>query len=397
MKKSTYLLLALMAALLLLGACSGNKKIQEPAEVLPTPLELARQSFSEGASAYKDGFFSESILAFNQARDLYAQAAPTATAADSVDVMIERTQLNIALAYMDLASESVGLSMYDDALSEYESAANIYRSLAPLTLTAKERDDRVAILYRNMGLTAQNAGQYERSLTYYDKVLEYEPGNGDILNVKYGILKDKIKDEVRAYQVLKDYAEASQDYNAFIILANAYKGNGDNASAATYFDKALEIGKNADAYTRVADFYRSIGNYAKSNEILQRFVGSSSDNASMALAYRVMAENFEKMNNTAKMIENYDKSLAIEKRADVALKLANHYNKAQNWDRVIAYATQVINADATQAAAFLLRGNAYYKKNKFVEAKADLQRIVNNATYGKSAQDLLTIVNKKIK
>lgn len=397
MKINSYLTLAILAILVLFAGCGKNKVEEVPAEPLPTPLELARAAFQQGVDDYSEKFYTDALTSFNQAREFYNQALPTATPADSVDVMIERTQLNVALTYMDMAHDNVAARIYDDALTQYESAVNIYKSLVPLTMTTKERDDYVAILYRNMALTAQNAGQFERALTYYDNVLVYEPGNGDILNIKYSILKDDIKDEVRAYQVLKDYAEASQDYNAFIILANAYKANGDNVTAASYFDRALEIGKTSDAYLRVADFYRSIGNYTKSNEILTGFVGTKPDNASLASAYRAMAENYDKLKNTAKKIESLDKSLSFEQNADVALQLANHYNGTKNWDRVIRYATQTINLDSGKAAAFLLRGNAYYQTKKYLEARNDLQRIVNNATYGKSAQDLLLLVNKKIK
>jgi tetratricopeptide (TPR) repeat protein len=117
-----------------------------------------------------------------------------------VDVNIERTQINLAVTYMGMAFDSVELNMYDDALNEYESAANIYKSLAPLTMSAQERDDNVAKLYLNMAITAKNAAQFERGLGFYDKVLEYRPGDQDILMEKYTILKDNIRDEVRAYQ-----------------------------------------------------------------------------------------------------------------------------------------------------------------------------------------------------
>src|SRR5690606_30551567 len=97
--------------------------------------------------------------------------------------------------------------MIEDALSEYESAAAIYKELAPLTITADERDGYVSMLYRLLAKTAQDAGYYERALGYLDNVLIYEPGSEDVLKTKYQILKDNIKDTERAYKVLKDYAE----------------------------------------------------------------------------------------------------------------------------------------------------------------------------------------------
>jgi tetratricopeptide (TPR) repeat protein len=393
MKQTGYFILMLLAVLLMLSACSTNKKIEEPVIPPPTPLELALAAADSASTAFTDKNYLDALKYFNAAREFYTQAEPTATPADSIDVNIEKTQLNIALTYMNMANENNQLSMFEDALNQYQSAVDIYKSLVPLTIPAAERDTDVAILYRNMALTAQNAGLYERALGYYDTVLTYEPGSEEILNIKYHILKDNIKDNTRAYQVLKDYAEASQDYKAWLILAIAYKDNGDNATAGTYYDKALELGKNADVYTKVADFYRGIGNYQKSNTVLEQFVASGPDNTYLALAYRVMAGNYDKLKNTAKKIEFYDKSLTIEPNADVALILANHYNQNKSWDQVIKYASKVISLDTAKTAAFLLRGNAYYMKKKYPEAKADLTRIQNDANYGKSASDLL----KKIK
>ncbi|HOD59542.1 MAG: tetratricopeptide repeat protein [Candidatus Cloacimonetes bacterium] len=393
MKNIPYLLLTLVVLLLITAACSSNKTVEIPPPPPPSPLQLAHAYADSGATAFTAEDYLSAIKYFSQARDYYTQAAPTATPTDSIEVNIERIDLNIALSYVNQGNEDASLGLYDDALTTYEKAANIYKSLKPITIKPEERDDYLSKLYRNMAITAQNAKQYERALQYYDMVLTYEPGNEEILNIKYHILKDDIKDQVRAYQVLKDYAEASQDYKAYLILAAAYKDSGDNATAEIYYLKAMELGQNPDVYTRVADFYRETKNYTKSNEILTKLIASTTDKSTLALAYRVMADNYAKLGNTAKKIEAYDNSLKYEESAEIALLLADHWNKQKNWDKVITYATKAINANPSNAAAYLLRGNAYYMKKNYTAAKADLQRIQNDPTYGKSATDIL----KKIK
>jgi len=393
MKNIPYLLLTLVVLLLITAACSSNKTVEIPPPPPPSPLQLAHAYADSGATAFTAEDYLSAIKYFSQAKDYYTQAAPTATPTDSIEVNIERIDLNIALSYVNQGNEDASLGLYDDALTTYEKAANIYKSLKPITIKPEERDDYLSKLYRNMAITAQNAKQYERALQYYDMVLTYEPGNEEILNIKYHILKDDIKDQVRAYQVLKDYAEASQDYKAYLILAAAYKDSGDNATAEIYYLKAMELGQNPDVYTRVADFYRETKNYTKSNEILTKLIASTTDKSTLALAYRVMADNYAKLGNTAKKIEAYDNSLKYEESAEIALLLADHWNKQKNWDKVITYATKAINANPSNAAAYLLRGNAYYMKKNYTAAKADLQRIQNDPTYGKSATDIL----KKIK
>jgi tetratricopeptide (TPR) repeat protein len=378
-----------LAIAIVLSACSQNKKIELPPEPPRNPLALAHEASAAGTEAYQIKDYPAAMVAFQEARDLFTEAKPASSTSDSVDVNIERMQLNIAKTYMDIAFEDAQDSMFDDALAGYDNAVNIYKSLVPLTITAQDRDESVAVLYRNMALTAQNAGQFEKALVYYDKVLEYEPGNEDILNIKYSILKDDIKDEMRAMQVLKDYAQVSNDYRAYLILADRYKEKGENDSASIYYDKALELQKTSAVFNKVADFYRSSGNYAKSNAVLEQYVAAMPEDPGVALAYRVMADNYDKLKDNGKKIEYLEKSVTLEQNADVALILANHYYQLKNYGKVISYATQVINLDASKSAAFLLRGDSYYKQKNNAAAKADLQRIQNDPVYGASAKAIL--------
>ncbi|MGC9362476.1 MAG: tetratricopeptide repeat protein, partial [Candidatus Syntrophosphaera sp.] len=357
-----------------------------------TYIMLAEEAAESGARAYEDELFPQALEDFTSAHDYYEMAEPNSSPADSIDVNLERIQLNIALTYRKLANESDELSMYEDALNEYQAAADIYNGLELLTLTEAEKDDELLVIYNNMAVTAEKAGRYEDALDYYDQVLEYSPGNETVLYTKYTILKDNINDEERAFQVLRDYAGASQNYNAYLILAQAYKESGDNATAGTYYDQALELSEDLDVYTRVADFYRSIGDYEKSNAVLEEFIASEPDQASLATAYRVIAGNYERLGNTGKMVEYYDRSLDVEPNADVALLLANHYYQRKSWNNVINYASQVIDLDASKSAAFLLRGYAYYMNKRYGEARTDLTRIQNDPTHGATARQILNLI-----
>lgn len=370
----------------------GAKIERIEANIARTYIKLAEDVAESGTTAYEDELFNQALEDFTSAIDYYELAKPNSSPTDSIDVNLERIRINIALTYRKLANESDELSMYDDALNEYQNAADIYHGLELLTMTETERDDELLVIYNNMAVTAEKAGRYEDALDYYDQVLEYSPGNETVLYTKYTILKNNINDEERAFQVLRDYAEASQNYNAYLILAQAYRESGDNDTAATYYDQALELAENWDVYTRVADFYRSIGDYNKSNTVLEEFIASEPEEASLAPAYRFIAGNYEKLGNTARMVEYYERSLDVELNADVALLLANHYYQRKSWNNVINYASQVINLDPSKSAAFLLRGYAYYMNKRYGEARTDLTRIQNDPTHGASARQILDLI-----
>ncbi|MDZ4182739.1 MAG: tetratricopeptide repeat protein, partial [Candidatus Cloacimonadaceae bacterium] len=274
----------------------------------------------------------------------------------------------------------------------YQQAVDIYKSLAPLTMDKAEQKSIINIIYRNMAVTAQNAGRFEDALTYYDKLLVDDPGNEELLNIKYTILNDNIKDEARAFQVLKDYADASADYKAYLILGTRYREKGNNTQASVNFERALELQKTPDVYSRVADYYRSINNWSRSNQLLEQLIATNPDDATKASAYRILGDNYRQLKNNAKMAEAWEKSVAIERNAEIALLLANHFYQAKNYNKTITYATQVINMDSSKSAAFLLRGDSYFKLKKNTEAKADLQRIQNDPVHGANAKKILQAI-----
>jgi tetratricopeptide (TPR) repeat protein len=391
MSKQAILLIVILTVLLSIAACSKNKKevVVEPPR---NPLALAHEASSEGLEAFNSKQFDDALVKFNEAIALFNEAAPTAAATDSISLNIEKMNLNIAKVYMDEALESANLEMYDDSITNYQKAVQIYQSLLPIAITVEEKTTSIAMLNRNIAITLRSATRYEEALTYYDKCLETDPGNEELLNAKYQILNDDLKDETRALQVLKDYAEAAGDYKAYLILGSKYAEKNKIADATIYYEKALAINQGPDVLSRMADFYRTAKDYKKSNQIIEQLVATKPDDATLALMYRIMADNYDKLKNASKKVEYWEKSLTIEKHTDTSQNLANHYYNAKNYAKAITYATQVINADPSRAAAFLMRGASYYNTKKYTEAKADLQRIQNDSKYGADATKLLKAI-----
>jgi len=49
----------------------------------------------------------------------------------------------------------------------------------------------------------------------------------------------------------------------------------------------------------------------------------------------------------------------------------------------------VLREDSNNSTALLLRGDSYFRLKRNSDAKADLQRIVNDRTHGNTAQQIL--------
>jgi len=389
MLRLRYLAFIALIILLAISACASNKKVVVDPEPVRNPLVLARIAAQEGAENYEDQLFEEAITSFQSAIELFNEAMPTASEADSIPLNIERLQLNIAKSHIDLAFENVGLTLYNDAIVHYENALAIYKNHVPVSVTQSELDENVLAIYNNMALTAKTGKMFEQTITYYDAILAIQPNNAEILNAKFFVLSDDLKDDDRAFKVLADYAEVSQDQAAYIMLADKYVEKKNNPAAEAAYIKALELSPDADMYIRLARFYRTTGEWAKANTYLERLAATNPEPSILANVYAQIGENYAQLKNNAKMVEFLEKSFNTERNTRIALTLASHFNTAKNWGKVITYATAVIQAEANNADARMLRGVAYYSQKNYASAKTDLERIVGDPRHGAQAQNLL--------
>jgi len=392
--KQKIMTFVVLVLLVLLSACGSNKKVQAPVEPVRNPLILAHSAAARGTEAFNDEFYNDAISAFTEAISLFNEAALTATPADSVAENIEKMNLNIAKSYIELANESMELSSFDEALDYYSKALNVYKSITPKLITQEELQQNIIGIYNNMAITAKQAGKYEQALTYYDQILKLTPNDADVLYAKFYVLRDNIKDENRAYAVLIDYAELTQDAKAFINVADSYAEKGNLIEAGKYYQKALAIEPSVDLYRRLANYYSGLKDYNNANLYLQKVADSNPEPSELAQIYALMAKNYEGMNDKKKMVEYYEKSLSIERNPQLALLLASYYNSQKNYAKVITNANITLSIDPKNADALMLRGVAYYQMKNYSAAKADLERLQNDPKYGTQAKNLLKNIPK---
>ena len=392
--KQKIMTFVVLVLLVLLSACGSNKKVQAPVEPVRNPLILAHSAAARGTEAFNDEFYNDAISAFTEAISLFNEAALTATPADSVAENIEKMNLNIAKSYIELANESMELSSFDEALDYYSKALNVYKSITPKLITQEELQQNIIGIYNNMAITAKQAGKYEQALTYYDQILKLTPNDADVLYAKFYVLRDNIKDENRAYAVLIDYAELTQDAKAFINVADSYAEKGNMIEAGKYYQKALAIEPSVDLYRRLANYYSGLKDYNNANLYLQKVADSNPEPSELAQIYALMAKNYEGMNDKKKMVEYYEKSLSIERNPQLALLLASYYNSQKNYAKVISNANITLSIDPKNADALMLRGVAYYQMKNYSAAKADLERLQNDPKYGTQAKNLLKNIPK---
>lgn len=387
--------LLILSLFLVLSACTSNKAVEQVVEHIPTPLELAHEAAASGNSLFEDQLFDQAITAFENAIKLFNEGATNASEADSVAANIERMQLNIAKCRTDAALDHIGMTLYNEALSEYEMALEIYENLEPVVTPLEELKEMIMASYSNIAFVAQDVGDYEKTIFYYDKILAEDPNNGEILNNKFVILRDKIKDEDAAFAVLENYAkvaEGANAYNAYIMLADGYAQNNRISNAEAAYLQAEQLRSDAQTFTRIASFYRANSQWAKANTYLEKFLLTGPSPEEKVNVYKQIGSNYAQLGNKAKTVEYYEMILAIQPEAQIALYLASHYNGLKNWSKVVQNATTVLNIDANNADARMLRGIAYYSQKNMTAAKIDFQRLENDPKYGSKAAEFLKAI-----
>lgn len=122
---------------------------------------------------------------------------------------------------------------------------------------------------------------YEKSISYYNKILAMVPGDEEATNnlgityreagKYYGEQKGDI---VRAISYLeKAYELRPAEYETLRLLGVAYGIRGQHDSAINYFSKALEqLPESAEALWNLANAYFYAGNEAKASELRQKAI-----------------------------------------------------------------------------------------------------------------------------
>jgi tetratricopeptide (TPR) repeat protein len=388
--------LLMIAFFLAMMACGANlaAKKKAPVEPVKTPLELALESAQSAEMSFEDTDFPAAIEKFNKAIDFYNEAIPTAAAEDSVTQKIFNIRKNIANIHIIYAQDLSGQNEYDSALASYESAISLYKELLPLSSPADSIAALMPSLYKNTAITSRQSGEFTKALEYYDKYLELNPEDDDILLQKFAIYRDDLKNEEQAFEVLKAYAISKNDFNASHRLGDLYAGNNDVNNAILWYEKADSIKIDANVLKKLGNLYRSDKKqmWANSNDALERFITMNPNTDELKTAYKLIGGNYDKLKNKAKSIEYFEKYIELEYNENIALLICSYYFDRKDNKNTIKWATTILQNNPNNAAALLFRGISRYNLKDNKGAKADFERIKDDPKYGKNAQDYLKII-----
>jgi tetratricopeptide (TPR) repeat protein len=201
----------------------------------------------------------------------------------------------------------------------------------------------------NQGDALFNQGNYTQAIQYYNKVLDIDPNDINLLNGKGDALNGKGNYTQAIQSFDKVLAVNPEDSSALNGKGNALSGQGNYTQAIPYYDKALAIDPNdkviltnkADALFHQVTLYDP-GNYTQA---IQYY-----DKATQAVQY-------------------YDKALAIDPNYKNALNgkgstldgIGNAFYNQGNYTKAIQYYNKALSINSTNTGTLFDKQNAITK------------------------------------
>lgn len=371
-----------------------SKKPKKPAVPQVTPIQLAIESSKEAEFAYQGEDFETAISKFYQAIEYYNQALPTSTEADSIPQQIYKVRFNIAKINNAYAFELSNQDNFDEALLKYENAIEIYKQISPESAPQDSIDFILAVLYRNTAITSRNAGEFNKAIEYYDLYLDYNPDDDSVLLQKFAIFRDDLKDENMAFDVLKEYAERKNDFNAYHRLGDLYRDKNDFTNAIIWYEKANAVKVDSNVLQKLGTIYRNpqIQQWANSNRVLETFITLNPNRDDLTTAYKLIGNNYDRLKNKPKAVEFYEKSIDLEYSEDIALYICLYYYEIKNNAKTISWANMILQQNPNNINALLFRGIARYNTQDNRGTREDFEKIKNDPKHGKTAQQYLQLL-----
>ena len=234
-------------------------------------------------------------------------------------------------------------------------------------IIAQEMNPDAGKLY-NEGNSLLKAGNYKGAIDNYDKALAIEKDYR--IYYQKGVAQKKARDLDGAKQSFEECIKLKSDFSgAFNALGGVYFQQGDFNAAITNFEKVLSLTDKSN-----------IESIVKKN---------------LSLAYSKLGNDELSNGNSTKGIEYLKKAINYNNYDAAYLSLAKIYSELGEWDNSIAASENALKyrSKITTGGPYYYMGVSYKGKGELEKAKEMFKKAVSDATYKKTAQYELSLLN----
>ncbi len=222
--------------------------------------------------------------------------------------------------------------------------------------------------FYNEGNSQLKAGNYNGAIGNYDKALAIEKDYR--IYYQKGVAQKKSNDLNGSKASLQECLKLKNDFEpGYNALGGVYFSMGNYTEAISQFEKVLTLTKDA-----------SINKKVKKN---------------LSLAYTKLGNDEISKGNASKAVEYLNKAVENDNYDAAYLSLAKLYSELGEWDKSINASESALKhkSKITSGGPYFYMGVSYKGKGDSQKAKEMFEKAKQDATYRKTAEYELTLLN----
>lgn len=324
--------------------------------------------------------YEEYIKVYPKDADGYINLGALYKRIDNTNLAIKNFEKAFALSPDDMDTVK-DLAFCYHKQSDFDKAVKYY------DIALKKEVNSYSLNYnRAIALHAQE--KYPEAIAGYEKVLmlkndEIIKSNLNAALIEYGY---RLNDEANYTEARKNFQKAMlmnpKEPSAYYGMALAYKAEGNNAEALSYFQKTLDLDpENEDFKLAYDEFKKSL-----SDADLEKIISGENVNEGVQYATLVTsAEKLYKNKNYTAALSAYQKVLDIKPdNKEALLKIGNIYKNNKDLTKAAEYYQRALSFDEKYADAWFNLGLVYANTNKLNDAIECFNKVIvidKNYTY----------------
>jgi len=232
---------------------------------------------------------------------------------------------------------------------------------------------------------------------------------GQDMNVEAGKLYNEGNSLLKAgnYQgAISNYDKAlaiEKDYRIYYQKGVAQKKSRDLEGAKTSLEECLKLNKSFEGgYNALGGVYFSMGNYSEAIKNFEKVLSTTNKSSvknkvkkNMSLAYAKLGNQEISNGNSQKAIEYLTKAVENDNYDAAYLSLAKLYSELGEWDKSLNASENALKhrSKISTGGPHYYMGVSYKGKGDMVKAKEMFEKAKSDATYKKTAEYELSLIN----
>ena len=261
---------------------------------------------------------------------------------------------------------------------------------------ARKGLDNVTKQFLNAGNKAYKRGDISKSISYYNKALEFD-ANFYLAYFQLGVLQKKQGQSKDAIESLNKVLAIEPNHDkTWFTLGTAFESDGNNLEAITHYNKAIELNPlYSKAYGNVGKIFTDMGEYDKAEDILKTVIQIDPQYADGLMRLGILYLEQEKYVEAS---ENLKLSTELDvKDYYKYFNLASAYNNLEEWEKAIEASQACVDLKRRFGGGWLELGLAEMGRKNKIRAKRHFEEARKDREWRRMAERKIDEINNPAK